>query len=65
MAESFNGTLKNELVYRTAYPTRKKARDAIAQYIEVFYNTRRLHSGLGNRIPLEVYNEYLNRQVAA
>jgi transposase InsO family protein len=65
MAESFNGTLKNELFYRTAYPTRKKARDAIAQYIEVFYNTRRLHSGLGNRTPLEVYNEYLNRQVAA
>jgi putative transposase len=65
MAESFNGTLKNELIYRTAYPTHKKARDAIARYIEVFYNTRRLHSGLGNQTPLEVYNEYLNRQVAA
>jgi transposase InsO family protein len=61
MAESFNGAIKNELIYRTAYPTYKKARDAIAQYIEVFYNTRRLHSGLGNRTPLEVYNESLNR----
>ena len=65
MAESFNGALKNELIYRTAYPTNKKARDAIAQYIEVFYNTRRLHSGLGYRTPLEVYDEFLNRQVAA
>jgi len=65
MAESFNGALKNELIYRTAYPTRKKARDAIAQYIEVFYNRRRLHSGLQYRTPIEVYNEYLNRQIAA
>ena len=63
MAESFNGALKNELIYRTAYPTRGKARAAIAQYIEVFYNTRRLHSGLGYRTPKEVRNEYLNRQV--
>jgi transposase InsO family protein len=63
MAESFNGAIKNELIYRTAYPTRKKARDAIAEYIEVFYNTQRLHSGLGYRTPLEVYNEYLNGQV--
>lgn len=65
MAESFNGALKNELVYRTAFPTRKKARDAIAQYIEVFYNRTRLHSGLGYRTPIEVYDEYLNRQDAA
>ena len=65
MAESFNGAVKNELIYRTAYPTRKKARHAISQYIEMFYNTRRLHSGLGYRTPIEVYNECLNRQVAA
>jgi transposase InsO family protein len=46
MAESFNGAIKNELIYRTAYPTRKRASTAIAQYIEVFYNRQRLHSGL-------------------
>ena len=65
MAESFNGSIKNELIHRTAYPTRKRARNSIAQYIEMFYNRRRLHSGLGYKTPLEVYNEYLNRQVAS
>jgi transposase InsO family protein len=65
MAESFNGTLKNELVYRTVYPTREHARADIASYIEIFYNRRRLHSGLGYRTPHEVYDEYQNRQVVA
>jgi len=58
MAESFFGALKNELIYRTVYPTREKARRAIAEYIEVFYNRQRLHSGLGYKTPLEVTNEY-------
>ena len=65
MAESFNGALKNELVYRTAYPTREHARKAIARYIELFYNRKRLHSGLGYRPPYEVYIEHLDRRVAA
>jgi putative transposase len=65
MAESFFGALKNERVYRTVYPTRKRARDDIARYIEVFYNRQRLHSGLGYRTPYEVRIEYLNRQPAA
>jgi putative transposase len=38
MAESFFAALKNELIYRTAFPTRESARRAIAEYIEVFYN---------------------------
>jgi hypothetical protein len=37
MAESFFAALKNELIYRTAFPTRESARRAIAEYIEVFY----------------------------
>ena len=65
LAESFNGTLKNERVYRTAYPTRNHARADIAGYIEIFYNRRRLHSGLGYQTPHEAYTEYLNRQIAA
>jgi putative transposase len=65
LAESFFGTLKNERVHRTVYPTRKKARADIARYIEIFYNRQRLHSGLGYRSPYEVRNEYLNRQFAA
>lgn len=65
MAESFFGVLKNELVHRTAYPTREHARKDIARYIELRYNTRRLHSALGYRTPQEVYDEYLNRPQAA
>jgi transposase InsO family protein len=58
LAESFFAALKNELVHRVVFPTRKKARRAIAEYIEVFYNRQRLHSGLGYKTPLEVTNEY-------
>ncbi len=65
MAESFFATLKNELVHRTVYPTREHARKDVARYIELRYNTRRIHSGLGYRTPQEVYDEYLNRQQAA
>jgi putative transposase len=65
LAESVNGTLKVELVHRTAYPTREKAREDIARWIELRYNRTRLHSGLGYRTPQEVMDEYLNGQEAA
>lgn len=65
MAESFFGTLKNERVHRTVYPTRKHAMADIARYIELRYNSQRLHSELGYKTPNEVYDEYLNRQQAA
>jgi transposase InsO family protein len=64
-AESFFGALKNELVYRTTFPTREHARKAIARYIEVFYNRRRLHSALGYKTPAEVHLEYEKAQLAA
>ena len=65
MAESFFGTLKNERVNRTVYPTRKHACDDITRYIELRYNTRRIHSGLGYRTPQEAHDEWRNRQDAA
>jgi putative transposase len=65
LAESFNAAVKVERVHRTAYPTRKKAKDDIARYIELRYNQVRLHSALGYRTPQEVHDEYLNRQLAA
>ena len=65
LAESFNAAVKVERVYRTAYPTRKKAKEDIARYIELRYNRVRLHSALGYRTPQEVHDEYLNRQLAA
>jgi putative transposase len=65
MAESFFAALKNERVHRTQYPTREHARRDITRYIELWYNSRRRHSGLGYRTPLQVRNEYENRKLAA
>jgi putative transposase len=65
MAESFFGALKNERVHRTQYPTRKHAINDVARYIELRYNSKRLHSALGYKTPREVRDEYLNAQLAA
>lgn len=46
VAESFFGTLKTELVHHEKYKTREQARLNIFDYIETFYNKRRLHSYL-------------------
>ncbi len=46
LSESVNGTLKVELVHRTAYATRRQACNDIARWIELRYNRTRLHSTL-------------------
>ena len=53
MAESFFGTLEAELLARSRFETRGDARAAIFDYIERFYNPRRLHSSLGYLSPVE------------
>jgi putative transposase len=50
-AESFFAPLKKELVHDEDYQTRQEARASIFEYIEVFYNNRRLHSSLGYVTP--------------
>jgi putative transposase len=65
LAESTNGALKVELVNREEYPTRAYAMKAISRYIELFYNTRRLHSTLGYQTPQEVMDEYYTTPTAA
>jgi putative transposase len=52
-AESFFHSLKVELVHRRRFRTRAEAMAAIFEYIEVWYNRRRLHSGLGYQTPVE------------
>jgi transposase InsO family protein len=64
-AESFNGTLKNERVHRTEYPTREHARIDVTRYIELRYNSRRLHSALGYRTPNEVEEVWRESRMAA
>ena len=51
--ESFFSTLKQELVYRTTFKDYDAARAALFQYIEGFYNRRRIHSSLGFLSPVE------------
>jgi transposase InsO family protein len=64
-AESFFAALKNEMYHRQHWPTRARARFAVADYIEVFYNRRRLHSTLGYRTPFEALTEHRTAATAA
>ena len=58
VVESFFSTLKTELIHRRAWPTRREARQAVAEYIEVFYNAHRLHSSLKYRTPNDTEKEF-------
>ena len=53
VAESFFGSLKTERVFFSKYKTREDARRDITDYIEMFYNSKRLHSHLGYLSPRE------------
>jgi putative transposase len=53
------------MYYRQAFATRARARFAVAEYIEVFYNRRRLHSTLGYRTPFEALTDYRTAATAA
>ena len=64
-AESFFAAMKNEMYYRQAFATRARAQFAVAEYIEVFYNRRRLHSTLNYRTPFEALTDYRAAATAA
>ena len=51
VAESFFSTIKTELIHRQPWSTHTAARQAIFEYIEGWYNTRRRHSSLGYLSP--------------
>ncbi len=57
--ESFWATLKTELVHHEHYATQEQARASIFEYIEVFYNRKRLYSSLGYLSP-EAFEASLN-----
>ena len=54
VVESFFGTMKQELVHHEQWADVVEVRSAIHDYIEVFYNRKRIHSSLGYRTPAEV-----------
>jgi putative transposase len=53
VAESFFATIKRELIDTRAWPTRAGLRAAVFDYIEGWYNTRRLHSSLDYMSPAD------------
>jgi putative transposase len=66
VAESFFATIKRELIEPRTWPTRAGLRRAVFEYIEGWYNTRRLHSTLGYLSPAQYETAHHNadRQAA-
>jgi len=60
--ESFWAGLKREIVWlrgSTHFETRRQARSYLFEFIEVFYNRQRHQTGLSDRTPNEVRNDFL------
>lgn len=57
-AESFFSSLKKDMLYGRKFKTRSEAKSVIVEYIELFYNSRRLHSTLGYKSPKDFKKEY-------
>ena len=51
VAESFFSNLKNELMHEIQFPNRAEGMAAVADYIENYYNRRRIHQSLGFQTP--------------
>ena len=65
VAESFFATIKGEMIDHEDYETRAAAIAAIADYIDAFYNTTRLHSTIGYVSPIEFELRFKIGQQAA
>ncbi len=65
VAESFFHTLKTECIYHERYENREQAKQAIFEYVEVFYNNQRRHSTLGYVSPAEFERRYFQQQLCS
>jgi putative transposase len=61
-SESFFNSLKNERVHGTRYRTQAEAKADIFDYIEPFYNRKRLHSTLGFASPTNFLQQWITAQ---
>ena len=59
VAESFFATLKKELIHRRSW-SRLELRAALFEYLEVFYNRRRLHSFIDYKTPAQFEQDFAN-----
>ncbi len=64
VAESWFATLKTELIDRQSWASRAQVRRAVFEFVEVFYNRRRLHSSLNYVSPAEYERQIHHRQAA-
>ena len=58
LMESFYKTLKTELLINGSFETEEEAKNAIFEYIEIYYNRQRLHSSLGYLSPVEYEEKF-------
>jgi len=65
VVESFFARLKTELIHRQSWPTGRAVKDAVARYIESWYNPHRLHSSLGYLSPNHFEQRYFLNQAQA
>ena len=65
VAESFFKSLKVEWVYAHSYNLRSEAELSVFQWIETWYNRRRIHSSLGYKAIEEIEIELYNQKIAA
>ena len=64
VVESFFHSLKTERIHHRSYQTSKNARTDIFNYIEMFYNMKRLHFTLGYCSPVQFEQQYRTANVA-
>jgi putative transposase len=54
--EAFWAKMKYEWLHEWRFRTREEARAAVFEYVEIFYNRRRLHESNGYLTPDEYYS---------
>ena len=60
--ESWFGSFKNERVYGELVKTRHEMKAMAFEYIEVFYNRKRLHSTLDYKSPMQFLSNWIKTQ---
>jgi transposase InsO family protein len=65
--ESFHSVLKKEFIYCTKFKTKAQAQQEMFEYIELFYNRKRIHGSLGYQSPVQfeaMYYKYRTKKAS-